>query len=61
MLDILEALKYNSAKEKLMNILDFVTLLSAMLRDEVEGTVSTNGNSVVVTFDNGETRTVTVA
>ncbi len=44
-----------------MNILDFVTLLSAMLRDEVEGTVSTNGNSVVVTFDNGETRTVTVA
>ena len=60
MLDILETLKYNGTKEKPMNILDFVTLLSAMLRDEVEGTISTNGNSVVVTFENEETRTITV-
>lgn len=44
-----------------MNIQDFIALLNAMLQDEVEGTVAVNENSIVVTFENGETRTVKVA
>lgn len=61
MLDFLAALKYNNCKEVHMNIQDFIALLNAMLQDEVEGTVAVNENSIVVTFENGETRTVKVA
>lgn len=44
-----------------MNVQNFIALLKAMLQDEVEGTVAVNGNCIAVTFENGETRTVTVA
>lgn len=44
-----------------MNMQDFIALLKAMLQDEVEGTVAVTGNRIAVTFENGETRTVTVA
>lgn len=61
MLDILATLKYNICKEVYMNMQDFIALLKAMLQDEVEGTVAVTGNRIAVTFENGETRTVTVA
>lgn len=61
MLDILAILKYNICKEVHMNVQNFIALLKAMLQDEVEGTVAVNGNCIAVTFENGETRTVTVA
>ena len=43
-----------------MELLDFVSLIAAMLKDEVVGTIEVQGNVISVLYQNGVKRTLIV-